>query len=165
MKRIFNTKTRATIWRGETYTVDGNPATVEPPLYLLTDVQREQPIYDEATQRLESLAPHADLNSLEWVTLSWQIVDLTAEELTAKQRATQRAALRAQWDSLPAYIKGPYRPEFEAANRLLDEGDDESAVAMIQYASAKPDFTQDQITVFNNVKQEMIDGISNLPKI
>jgi hypothetical protein len=52
-----------------------------------------------------------------------------------------------------------------AANRLLDEGDDKSAIAIIQYAVAKPDFTADQIAVFDATKQQMIDGIANLPNI
>lgn len=98
-----------------------------------------------------------------WQNGEW--VEPSQQELDAQQRATERSALRQQWDSLPAYIKGPYRPEFEAANRLLDEGDDESAIAMIQYTEPMPGFTQDQITVFNNIKQEMIDGITALPKI
>jgi len=51
-------------------------------------------------------------------------------------RAQSRAALRAQWDGLPAWIRGPYRPLFSAANELLDEGDDDAAGAMI--AAAEP---------------------------
>lgn len=124
---------------------------------LVPLVKLQQPSFDSSSQECEP--------ELKWfedrVERDWKIIPLSID----KARKNMRSALRQQWDSLPAYIKGPYRPEFEAANRLLDEGDDNSAVAMIQYASAKPDFTQDQITVFNNVKQEMIDGISNLPKI
>lgn len=90
---------------------------------------------------------------------------IISTENYANSRQGKRAALRQQWEALPAYIRGPYRPEFEAANRLLDEGDDESAIAMIQYAIAKIDFTQDQIAVFDATKQQMIDGIANLPSI
>lgn len=51
-------------------------------------------------------------------------------------RALARTALRSQWDGLPAWIRGPYRPLFSAANELLDEGDDDAAAAMI--AAAEP---------------------------
>jgi len=50
------------------------------------------------------------------------------------KRADVRSALRAQWDALPAWIRGPYRPLFDAANALLDEGDDDAAKAMINEA-------------------------------
>lgn len=163
MKRIYNSTHSTTIWRGESYTVDGNPSTVDPPLYLLTEVQREQPTYDADTQRLESLPPYADINAGEWVTRSWQVVDLTADELTAKQRATQRTALRQQWEALPSYIRGPYRDKFEAANRLLDEGDDASAIDLIDYAPPMPDFTAEQITVFKSTRASMKAGIEALP--
>lgn len=80
-----------------------------------------------------------------------------------KLRAASRVALRAAWDALPAFIRGPYRPEFEAANRLLDEGDDAGAIALIEYAPAKPDFTIEQVATFAAVKAQMKAGIEALP--
>lgn len=49
-------------------------------------------------------------------------------------REAIRTALWQQWDALPAWINGPYRPLFDAANRLLDENQDEAAFEMIDAA-------------------------------
>ena len=80
----------------------------------------------------------------------------------ATARATSRTALRAQWDALPAIYRGPYRPEFEAVNRLLDEGDDESAAAIIAYALPKAGFTEAEVATFETIKSQMAAGISAL---
>jgi hypothetical protein len=87
---------------------------------------------------------------------------VTEAQATAASRATSRAALRAVWDNLPAYIRGPYRPQFEAANRLLDDGHDEEASALIQYASACLNYDQVQIDQFNAAKSILLDGIESL---
>lgn len=105
--------------------------------------------------------PPQPSDDAKWQNGQW--VEPTQSELDSKQRATQRAALRQQWGSLPAYIRGPYRDKFEAANRLLDEGDDESAIHLIDYATPMPDFTAEQITVFNSTKAAMKAGIEALP--
>jgi hypothetical protein len=81
MKRIYNTSTLETVWRGSEYIVDGIPATVDPPLYLLADATRPAPDYDAATHRLQSIAPFADLGSGEWVTSSYDVVALTSDEI------------------------------------------------------------------------------------
>jgi hypothetical protein len=93
---------------------------------------------------------------------------LSAESAVAAQlagiqaRANGRAALRAAWDALPAYIRGPFREKFEVANTLLDEGDDEAAIAMIEYAEAPASYTAEQLTVFAATKTAMKAGIENL---
>jgi hypothetical protein len=93
---------------------------------------------------------------------------LSAESAVAAQlagiqaRANGRAALRAAWDALPAYIRGPFREKFEVANTLLDEGDDEAAIAMIEYAEAPTSYTAEQIIVFAATKTAMKAGIENL---
>lgn len=69
------------IWRGPEYLVDGIPATVDPPLYILADTTRPAPDYDPATHRLQSIPPHADLETGEWVTSSYEVIELTAEEI------------------------------------------------------------------------------------
>lgn len=56
------------------------------------------------------------------------LIQRTEAELA---RAAARTAMWQQWDGLPAWIRGPYRPLFDAANNLLDEGDDEAAAEMI----------------------------------
>jgi hypothetical protein len=90
MKRIYNTDTGKPIWRGTDYLVDGHPATVDPPLYLLSDATRPAPDFDAATHRLQSIAPHADLEAGEWVLSSLETVELTAEELAAREAEAAR---------------------------------------------------------------------------
>lgn len=64
----------------------------------------------------------------DWRELTEELeIDLAIRSL----RLSTRASLRVQWDALPAWINGPYRPLFDAANRLLDEGLDEAAFEMI----------------------------------
>jgi hypothetical protein len=77
-------------------------------------------------------------------------------------RAAGRSALYGAWQALPAYIRGPFREKFEVANTLLDEGDDEAAIAMIEYAEAPTSYTAEQITVFAATKTAMKAGIENL---
>jgi hypothetical protein len=77
-------------------------------------------------------------------------------------RAQGRSALYAAWQALPAYIRGPFREKFEAANMLLDEGDDEAAIAMIEYSEAPASYTLEQASVFAATKTAMKAGIENL---
>jgi hypothetical protein len=77
-------------------------------------------------------------------------------------RAQGRSALYAAWQSLPAYIRGPFREKFEVANTLLDEGDDEAAIAMIEYSEAPASYTLEQASVFAATKTAMKAGIQNL---
>jgi hypothetical protein len=81
MERIYNIGTLKTVWRGTKYLVDGIPATVDPPLYLLTDATRPAPSHDAATERVKSIPPFADLASGEWVTSSYEVVVLTSDEI------------------------------------------------------------------------------------
>ena len=80
------------------------------------------------------------------------------------QRASGRAALRAAWDGLPSWIRGPYRDKFEVANRLLDEGDDEAARDLIKYATPLPDSEETPLATFEAVRAQMMSGIDALPK-
>lgn len=162
MKRIINTSTRKTLWRGTDYLVDGRAGIIIAPLVLLDEVTATPPPHDPATQRLNQLPERADLENAQWIIGEMEAVDLTAAELSSAARATSRAALRAVWDNLPAYIRGPYRPQFEAANRLLDDGHDEEAAALIQYASACLNYDQVQIDQFNAAKSILLDGIESL---
>jgi len=76
-------------------------------------------------------------------------------------RAQGRSALYVAWQALPAYIRGPFREKFEVANTLLDEGDDEAAIAMIEYAEAPASYTLEQAAVFAATKTAMKAGIEN----
>lgn len=116
MQRIYNTSTHETIWRGTQYLVDGIPATVNPPLYLLTDTSRPEPDYDAATQRLRPVAAHADLAASEWVMSSHSVVDLTPEEIA------ENAILAARkiWPNAAAFLGEFSMPALAAISLSLD---------------------------------------------
>lgn len=83
-------------------------------------------------------------------------------EEKVKERAIKRSALFTQWESLPAWIKGPYRATFAAAVELLDDGQDEEAVALIQYEDAKAGYTTEQKETFEMVRAEIVTAMENL---
>ena len=116
MKRIYNTSTLKTVWRGTEYLVDGIPATVDPPLYLLTDATRPAPAYDAATHRLQSISAHADLDSSEWVTSSYEIVALTSDEIAE----IAILAARKIWPNAATFLGEFTLPELAAIELSLD---------------------------------------------
>jgi hypothetical protein len=111
-KRIYNTATDQTIWRGDAYLVDGMPSTVEAPLYLLDDVRRAAPAHDPQTQTLERLRPFADIETGEWVLESYAVRDLTLEELAALARKT--------WPNAAAFLGEFSLPELAAISLSTD---------------------------------------------
>jgi hypothetical protein len=116
MKRIYNTSTLETVWRGTEYLVDGIPATVEPPLYLLADATRPAPAYDAAIERLQSIAPVADLGSGEWVTSSYDVVALTSDEIAENAII----AARNTWPNASAFLGEFTMPELAAIELSTD---------------------------------------------
>jgi hypothetical protein len=97
------------------------------------------------------------------------IHDLVQEELNHEQlerttRSTKRTQLREKWNLLPPWIRGPYRTNFISANELLDEHDDEAAIEMINFTLPIPGFTDEQIAIFNHIKEQFIIDIQNLNK-
>ena len=93
-----------------------------------------------------------------------QIARWVADAVAAQpsNRSANRATLRAQWDALPPWIRGPFRAAFEAANRLLDEGDDDAAADLIRYQSPPTGYTEEQRGVFAQVQAGFAAGIENL---
>jgi hypothetical protein len=87
---------------------------------------------------------------------------LSAVETTARERYENLSNLRNQWRGLPDFIRGPFRDKFEAASRLLDEGDDEAAVALIEYCEPPVSFSEDQIETFSTIKTEIKSAIQSL---
>lgn len=79
-------------------------------------------------------------------------------------RSATRTALRQQWDSLPAWINGPYRPLFDAANRLLDEGLDDAAFEMIDAVEPTAKIANDpeKSATFAAVKTQFAAAIQSL---
>ena len=105
-------------------------------------------------------APPTPSDAATWQNGQW--VEPSPAELAAAERSAQRTALRQQWDALPDYIRGPFRDKFEAANRLLDEGDDDAAIALIEYAEAPASFDAEQIATFAATQAAMKAGIEGL---
>ena len=116
MKRIYNNSTLETVWRGTEYLVDGIPATVDPPLYLLADTTRPAPDYDAATQQLRTVPPHVDLDSLEWVVSSHDIIDLTPDEIAENAIL----AARKTWPNAAMFLAEFTMPELAAIELSLD---------------------------------------------
>jgi hypothetical protein len=87
-----------------------------------------------------------------------------APPISTELRAATRSALRQQWDGLPAWINGPYRPLFDAANRLLDEGADEAAFEMIDAVEPTTKITNDpeKEAIFAAVKAQFATAIQSL---
>jgi len=80
-------------------------------------------------------------------------------------RTTARTALRAAWDALPAYIRGPFQDKFNAANALLDAGDYDAATALIEYAEMPSAYSIEQAATFAQVQTQMAAGIAALAEI
>lgn len=105
-------------------------------------------------------APPKPSDAATWGNGQW--VEPSPAELAAAERSAQRTALRQQWDALPDFIRGPFRDKFEAANRLLDEGDDAAAIALIEYAEAPASFDATQLATFAATQAAMKAGIEGL---
>ena len=86
MRRIIDTNTNKTIWRGEEYLVDNKPAYVDPPLFLLDEVDRLPPSFNEETEKLIIAKPFADIANREWVQFSFEVKPLTEEEIAERSR-------------------------------------------------------------------------------
>lgn len=87
---------------------------------------------------------------------------LAAAQQQASLRHSKLAQLRADWKALPDFIRGPFRDKFEAASRLLDEGDDTAAIALIEYCEPPSSFSQEQVETFGTIKTAIQSAIENL---
>jgi hypothetical protein len=84
MKRIYNTETEETLWRGDEYLIDGQPGVITAPLILLTETRLPDPQFDPATEALVS-SSRVDLEDLFWIDEA-TVRQLTSEELAALAR-------------------------------------------------------------------------------
>lgn len=87
---------------------------------------------------------------------------LSAVENRARERYENLSNLRNQWRGLPDFIRGPFRDKFEAASRLLDEGDDVAAIALIEYCEPPSSFSEEQVETFGTIKTAIQSAIENL---
>lgn len=83
----------------------------------------------------------------------------------ADARSAIRTALRAKWDDLPAWIRGPFQDKFAAANTLLDAGQDDAAEAIIQYAEVPAAYSVEQAAIFATVRTELLAALSGIPPV
>ena len=162
MKRIYSNLDLRTVWRGTEYLVDGLPATVDPPLYLLTDVTRPAPDYDAASHRLQSIPAHADLAAEEWVTSSYEAVALSPADIAANTYNSDRSDLADYWSSQPAWIRGPFDASYQSAVSLLDQHDIDAAIAILTYAPVPSAYDADQLATFEPVRATLLAGLEAL---
>lgn len=130
---------------------------------MLLHVDGEKPVYDAATEKLVKAAPVVDLDA-NTITTAWEVVALDSTEQAMEARKSERATLRAQWEAMPAHIRGPYQHNFEAANILLDAGDDDAAAELIDAVEPTAKIAGDAslLAQFNAVKAAFYDSITNL---
>lgn len=92
-----------------------------------------------------------------------------AREMESQQRAEQcataRAALADKWAALPSWIRGPFGGKYDAAIRLLNANDDETAADLIRYADAPALYSPEQSAVFELVRAELLAALSGIPPV
>jgi hypothetical protein len=76
--------------------------------------------------------------------------------------AAKRSELKSKWDSLPDFIRGPFYEKFRAVNEMLDAKDYDAAVALMKYVSPPTTYTEDELAVFNQVRQELTLALTDL---
>lgn len=103
-------------------------------LIPLLHVEGTKPVFDESTHELES-SQVKDIEANELRT-EYTIISRPQSELNEIARQSERDAMRAQWELLPSRIRGPYHALLTAANELLDKGDDDAALELIDAAEA-----------------------------
>ena len=132
---------------------------------MLKCVEETKPPYNTDTERLSSGDVIDIIN--EELRKEWTIFPRGDTEIYASVRVEERSNLRAVWDALPPYIRGPYRHKFEDANMLLNEGDDETAAELIDALEPTAKIAADiseggMMETFTAVKAGFAAGISNL---
>lgn len=94
------------------------------------------------------------------------ILDQWEAELIAKEaadaRKTKRAAMDAQWAALPPWITGPFGYLFERASACLDDGKDDEAAAIIQYAEPPSAYSEEQRATFIQVRDAFAESLASL---
>ena len=144
-------------------TADGTPPPgMSADLVLLKELVEPAPEPNHLTERLER-SESIDLEA-KTATVIFEIVDLLPEEVSANIRAATRDAMATKWNSLPAYIKGPYRSLFIAANELLDAGDDVSASELVRHAEPTTLIRAfpDKMAVFTQAQNDFLAAVDAL---
>lgn len=113
------------------------------------------PAFDPDTERLQKAA---DVITLTELTQSKEVVPLDA-------RTAQRNGMANAWKALDSELRGLFHAQYVAANSLLDQGEDESALKLIEGMDAfdviKNNSTK--MATFNAVKSQFAAALQNLP--
>jgi hypothetical protein len=96
------------------------------------------------------------------VERGWHVHPVPAEVLAAQVREASIAALRDQWATMPAWVRGPYGASYAAAQTLIEAGDDDAAVALITYAEPPSGYSAEQLEIFTAIRAGLITSIQNL---
>lgn len=93
-----------------------------------------------------------------------QILEWFSQSSSSAQatRAKTRSGLRAQWEGLPPWVRGPYQSLFTAAKDLLDAGEDDAAAEMTRLAPPMPGYTPEQLATFLEDRGRFAAAVSAL---
>jgi hypothetical protein len=96
------------------------------------------------------------------VERGWHIHPVPAEVLAAQVRKDGIAALHTQWAAMPAWVRGPFGAAYAAAQTLIEAGDDDAAIALIQYSSPPIGYNADQLAIFEQIRTGLLTAIEEL---
>lgn len=94
---------------------------------------------------------------------AWESIQSASAASAAREAA--RAALADKWAALPSWIRGPFGGKYDAAIRLLNANDDETAADLIRYADAPALYSPEQSAVFELVRAELLAALSGIPPV
>ena len=148
--------------------VDGvTVPTLPAGVYLLEEINGDDPAIDPATQRLGGWGEPVFDTTAGTATRSREIVALTADELAEVARKTKRDDMAAQWHALPQYIRSHFHPLYVVANEFLDRGTpdgDQMALMLVDETEPVPKVADNptRLQIFNNVKSQFKAAIEEL---
>lgn len=145
----------------------------------ITQIDNQQLVFDALQhyfpEGFDGFIPGSDSPQNYAQYLEWcQVEPLSEAEMIAGATATRarrertaavreaRQQIRAQWESLPAWLRGPYTDRFSSAERLLDARDYDAAIALIEYTAAATGYDAEQAQTFAMVRAELVAGLDGL---
>lgn len=75
---------------------------------------------------------------------------------------SKRAAMNETFEVLPDWLRLPFEPFRDAVSLLLDQRKIDLAVTVVAAINAPKDFTTEQMTTFNTVKNGMASALADL---
>lgn len=77
-------------------------------------------------------------------------------------REKNRTHLANIWDKLPSYMRGCFHTVYIGVVDLLEKNQDDAAIDLIFYCNPPDSFSEEQIEMFNSIKQSMLYSIQNI---